>query len=146
MREIKFRAWLNPRWEDDDDANRMYYDIQDSYDNLGNVKPYDPMTSFASWFNDEVAIVEQYTGLKDKNGREIYEGDIVRATYFEAHYRALKVGKKRKITGKIIYGSACFFIESISDETPLLQVGGSENIEVIGNIHENPELFGDEDE
>lgn len=130
-RELKFRAWSK-------DGGKFYYDAEETYDGLVGANH----TSFGTLLEDNNYIVEQYTGLKDKNGREIYEGDIVRATYFEAHYRALKVGKKRKITGKIIYGSACFFIESISDETPLLQVGGSENIEVIGNIHENPELLG----
>lgn len=144
MREIKFRAWTH--------QNPPMPWSQKAVAITGEGEQMLPIggTYTGVWHAfknaaDGGLIIEQFTGLKDKNGREIYEGDIVRATYFEAHYRALKVGKKRKITGKIIYGSACFFIESISDETPLLQVGGSENIEVIGNIHENPELFGGEE-
>jgi uncharacterized phage protein (TIGR01671 family) len=59
MREIKFRAWIK-------DSERMNY----SFTILEN--PYIP--------NDEVVLM-QYTGLKDKNGKEIYEGDIIRRDF-----------------------------------------------------------------
>lgn len=130
-RILKFRAWLKPRWDDDIDANKMYYDIQNSYDTLGDVKPYDPMGSFDEWLNDEVAIIEQYTGLKDKNGKEIYEGDIVVNTYYDD-------GEMYKILW--VDDSVAFGMESLDDmelyKLPL------ESLEVIGNIHENAELLG----
>lgn len=90
-------------------------------------------------------IIEQDTGLKDKNGKMIREGDIVKANYFEGHYAALDVGKAKQITGCIQFGSGCFYISAISDETPLFQAGGSDNIEIIGNIHEDKELPGGEE-
>lgn len=93
----------------------------------------------------EDVVLEQDTGLRDKNGEKIYEGDIVEANYFESHYAALDVGKTKQITGCIHFGSGCFYISSMSDETPLFQSGGSDNIEVIGNIHEHPELLGSEE-
>lgn len=128
-REIKFRAWLKPRWEDDEDAGKMYYDIQNSYDMMGNVKPYDPMTDFASWFEDGVAIVEQYTGLKDKKGKEIYEGDIV---------------ANGTLTGVVEYKVADFCAWTVGTTTNgIVLLSGSWT--VIGNIHENGELVGGEE-
>lgn len=132
-REIKFRAWLKPRWQDDEDANKMYYDIQDSYDTLGKVKPYDPMDSFSSWFEDGVAIVEQYTGLKDKNGKEIYEGDIV-----TLEYDLENIGPEDYSV--ITFSNGCFRVgDGYENEA------GSylSDWQVIGNIHENPELLGE---
>ena len=130
MRELKFRAWLKPRWDDDEDANKMYYDIQNSYDTLGNVKPYDPMTSFASWLDDEVAIVEQYTGLKDKNGKEIYEGDIV---------------KRVEDGGFDIVGAVEWSEKAARFWIKRYYYPNGKKWEVIGNIHENPELLGGEE-
>lgn len=101
MREIKFRAWSKPRWDDDEDANKMYYDVQNSYDTLGDVKPYDPMDSFDQWLNDDVAIVEQYTGLKDKNGKEVYENCELDGRY-RVEYIAPKFVGKDIIKGDII--------------------------------------------
>lgn len=72
----------------------------------------------------------RFTGLKDKNGKEIYEGDIVEATYF---------GKA--IIGSINYWLGCFIIENsgVSDN----QIFVFDHLEVIGNIYENPELLED---
>jgi len=72
----------------------------------------------------------QYTGLKDKNGREIYEGDIVTGLF---NYTG--------IIGHIVYGSdATFFIERKGLYG--ISLNNAEVwLEVIGNIYENPELL-----
>lgn len=140
MRELKFRAYLEPRWEDDDDAG-MYYDIQRSYDTLGGVKPYDIMTSFNSWLEEEHATVEQYTGLKDKNSKEIYEGDILK---FRGRAYEVKFDN---------YGQ--FYIENkkyhwlengYSFRSVDIWCADGILVEVIGNIHENPDFLNGKEE
>lgn len=77
--------------------------------------------------------VGQYTGLTDKNGKKIFEGDVVKDAY---------------VLGKVIYnteqedfdGAASFMIDDIFDGPQSYRFWSS--VEVIGNIHDNPELIG----
>lgn len=139
-REIKFRGWLKSRWEGDEDANKMYYDIQNSYDTLGDVKPYDPMTDFKEWIDDDIAVVEQYTGLKDKNDKEIYEGDIVKQLMYVLE------GKECITTWVVRWNNNefCYDLHRVSGALygdSMMSSGDAKDYEVIGNIHENPELL-----
>jgi uncharacterized phage protein (TIGR01671 family) len=85
-------------------------------------------------------VLMQYTGLKDKNGVEIYEGDIV-----EHKYKSSNGDIKTKIY-IIIYHLGCFycaehkgnFSSSVGYYTTLVNGNG---LEIIGNIYENPELL-----
>lgn len=71
----------------------------------------------------------QFTGLKDKNGKEIFEGDIILE-----HHSGIKY--------KIFYEDGCFG----NSTTQLCNDSINEyEIEVIGNIHENPELLGEKE-
>ncbi|WP_122639859.1 YopX family protein [Romboutsia sp. Marseille-P6047] len=80
---------------------------------------------------DEDLVLMQYTGLKDKNGKEIYEGDILDyGTYgkFEVLYNkgSFKIRKLKFENGNVHFLEECSF----------------DDIKVIGNIYENSELLG----
>ncbi|MBY9084668.1 hypothetical protein KIH86_10570, partial [Paenibacillus sp. HN-1] len=78
----------------------------------------------------------QYTGLKDLNGREIYEGDIIESEeigYTESgHFSGMK-----KVIGSVVFTSGRFAIHRTSGALPDLLMGLSYH-KVIGNIYENP--------
>lgn len=77
--------------------------------------------------------VGQYTGLHDKNGKEIYEGDIVKIKY------------RDEDIGKVIYEHNGFSIDVTNMNKNYGRVSFVNNfIEVIGNIYDNPELLGGE--
>ena len=90
--------------------------------------------------------IGQYTGLKDKNGKEIYEGDILGIKQYDQFISTKFVVKWNKLTAK--YQAFQFLPESITQDK-LSTVGIDFNCmktlkdcdyEIICNIHENPEL------
>ena len=122
----KFRAWT-------EEGKVMYYDVYPFKDNT-------LLLSYDEIAFDEVPasdfILMQSTGLKDKNGKEIYEGDIVVA--MSQGVKAL--GKvKRRIDGYWLmypawqHGELWHIVENVDT--------GETGVEVIGNIYENPELL-----
>lgn len=83
-----------------------------------------------------VETVGQYTGLTDKNGKKIFEGDIVKAQddIFGSPFC-------NGITGKIVYAETAFFIEPKNPMESQWLFNECAIYEVIGNIHDNPELL-----
>lgn len=75
--------------------------------------------------------VGQFTGLHDKNGREIYEGDIIKCLFHGLFYRGTIIYQDAKFVMKKIYGDGYMFPQDY----------GEKYIEVIGNIHTSPELL-----
>ena len=96
----------------------------------------------SGYFNEVIPeTVGQYTGLIDKNGKKIFEGDIV---LFEdecpSNYEYHDCTEMR--CGAIEYGDNCFYITNrIAVTMEDLIYDGKLDVEVIGNIHDNPELL-----
>lgn len=122
-REIKFRVY-------DKEEKEYYYNAEHTYDFFCSGRGC-YAESFGEVLNQpDRFIVEQYTGLEDKNGKEIYEGDILQ---IDDHILGDFVVVWHNFGWKIK--------RSVGYES--LSVHKSEDCTVIGNIHENPELLED---
>lgn len=123
MREIKFRAW-------DRTSDIMRTDISSiDYDGSGKVAQINVVTGADILFPDKEAILMQYTGLKDKNGVEIYEGDIVALSEEYDEDRSYAI--EWQINGYWLDGWDGNEYGFPDEDT----------LEVIGNVYENPELL-----
>jgi uncharacterized phage protein (TIGR01671 family) len=127
QREIKFRFWgkfgeLN---EKNECENEMLYGDRFCFLHA------EPINTL---FSDKSFVAMQYTGLKDKNGVDIYEGDILKS-----------LGTDICVV-RWIDKLACFMLENINPEEDFNIILSElhrcyEFREIIGNIHENPELL-----
>lgn len=122
-REIKFRVW--------DIENKEMLNVQELdfeptfYGGRIAIRP----DQYNDYFDTEDMILMQYTGLHDKNEKEIYEGDIV---------------KYENMTGKIMFFNGSFIMSNF-EETEEWELGViNEELEIMGNIYDNPELIGGE--
>ena len=122
-RTIKFRAWSKSR-------NKFIYRVC-----VGNTQTDDPCSSIwldeeAMWaeFPQSCGTIQQFTGLLDSKGKEIYEGDIVCRKAADLTYTVVYTERYARFMTKDVDG----------DESPLHLIAGIS--EVIGNVFENPEL------
>jgi uncharacterized phage protein (TIGR01671 family) len=76
--------------------------------------------------------VGQFTGLTDKNGKRIFEWDIVKAE---------RICNGNSWTGCVVWWHGCFAIQGIKDSNNVPAIDLFRNYEVIRNIHDNPELL-----
>lgn len=135
MREIKFRAWIASEMYYSDNAERFnleWLDMPWGRDFQVGV----PGTTA----NNADDYLMQYTGLKDKNGVEIWEKDIMQFPYIDplGGVHESKDVSERYIVG---FNDGCFGCYDKERNKFYTLDNAHTGIEVIGNIHDNPELL-----
>jgi uncharacterized phage protein (TIGR01671 family) len=121
MRDIKFRVWDGDIMHQD---CSMFIEIDD-----GTVWENDPQEEYHDSLKERHGYtLMQYTGLKDKNGKEIYEGDIIKTT----NYR----------NGRETNGVVKFEADVCESGFNFGSIGWyKDEFEIIGNIYEHPHLL-----
>ena len=127
QREIKFRAWVK--------SENKLYPVEQWSNNSWIAVPV--QLSEDDWQLEqrpmEDVILMQFTGLKDKNGKDIYEGDIVK-------YQASLIPLVEEVYVCIWYQNGFGYKKPGEDDQASMYLQQSK-LEVIGNIHENPALL-----
>jgi uncharacterized phage protein (TIGR01671 family) len=131
-REIKFRGYNGGEWLYDSIISiQQYGNVTHCF--MPNEKNKSDQDDINNW--DGVCYVGEYTGIKDYEGKEIYEGDIVEKEFMEQWL------EDTKLIGVVIMVEGCWCV--LDEENKKIEPLWSETDinTVIGNIYENPKLL-----
>lgn len=120
-RFFKFRAWNNSKCEWVD---------HNEFLNEPEVSATVLLPSIFEFTHDDW-VIQQFTGLIDKNGKEIFEGDVIK-------YR--RFGKNEYALAEVTFSDAAFYADYMLSDLMVFSVFETE---IIGNVFENPNLLGD---
>ena len=138
-RKIKFRIWDKGKGgflkSFDDSYTRLEYLLNTKGEIFEWIESSEAGGDFVEKIKEDL-IISQYTGLKDQNGKEIYEGDLVRIK--------IQIGYEENYTQHEFISRVEYYISSyvFLPLRIILDSGDILKSEVIGNIYENPELLG----
>ena len=152
MREILFRGKRT------DNGEWIYGDLMQNVDCIKIREQEKDVKHIAKSFEIDLETVGQYTDLTDKNGKRIFEGDIVRYTFDSPDDPTATENGLKVRTGRIFWSDwrASFAVTAGRNLSAALNndvavyvrgrqvyeyVRGANTVEVIGNVHDNPELL-----
>ncbi|EAE3595857.1 YopX family protein [Listeria monocytogenes] len=128
MRDIEYRAFVKRKEEMFPVTDLCFNRYErDAVGVSGCGKPY--CTMCVDWYNFDDVLLMQYTERQDIHNNKIFEKDIATCQFFD-----------KKITGLIEFIEYMWAVNDRKNQR-LYQLNEVSNIEVIGNIHENPELL-----
>ena len=131
-REIKFRAFWNGNMHR---VNTVSMDGLTINIDMTGIEGYTAHDSkWVDVLNEPKAMLMQYTGLKDKNGKEIYEGDVL-------HMQIKSTVNNNNIIVEIYFQNGVFWFKGKFYSDCNWHFYNARDREVIGNIYENPELI-----
>lgn len=143
MREIKFRG------KREDDGKWVYGDLIQAQSGAtsirANLNPYDIDNDFRIVRGRVISVnpdtVGQHTGLKDKNGKEIYEGDIVKTPLLDPIFGDILADAW--CNAEIKFQNGSFVVSYYKGSHNIYLQDLCDKIKIIGNIHDSPELLKD---
>ncbi|EAE6686670.1 hypothetical protein BG028_10325 [Listeria monocytogenes] len=130
MRDIEYRAFVKETKKMLPVTDLCFNETESvGVSGCGNAK----CTLCVDWYNFDDVVLMQYTGLKDKNGKKIFEGDIVDiSVYDRLDWSSIK--------GKVVFLNGAWLVEDVGHFAITLQSETNE-IKIIGNVHENLGLW-----
>lgn len=114
---IKFRVW--------DKEDKAYTANKYLFEIVPDGKAFD-LVSAVDFDDSNGLVIEQYTGLKDVSGKDIYEGDIL---------------ENRKYRSIVKFANGKFLADVVGTISRFDLIGETHDSKAIGNVHENPELL-----